>query len=120
MSTGYGYKPYVKKLVYETYDAGKYYFPENPRKTWDDVTMMWTEGALGVALAYIRAGNKEKGKEIIDEVLKFRSSSNGIYYSSFYATIALLLDKNIEVKSHAGVKQKLGEEFVVTEKAAYL
>jgi len=42
------------------------------------------------------------------------SSMNRLYYSSFYATIALLLDKNIEVKSHAGVKQKLGEEFVVT------
>ena len=44
------------------------------------------------------------------------SSMNRLYYSAFYATIALLLDKNIEVKSHAGVKQKLGEEFVVTRK----
>ena len=44
------------------------------------------------------------------------SSMNRLYYSSFYATIALRLDRNIEVKSHAGVKQKLGEEFVVTGK----
>jgi uncharacterized protein (UPF0332 family) len=29
------------------------------------------------------------------------SSMNRLYYSSFYATIALLLDKNIEVKFHA-------------------
>jgi len=39
---------------------------------------------------------------------------NRLYYAAFYATIALLLDKNIEVKSHMGVKQKLGEEFVIT------
>ena len=41
---------------------------------------------------------------------------NRLYYAAFYATIALLLDKNIEVKSHAGVKQKFGEEYVVTGK----
>jgi uncharacterized protein len=40
------------------------------------------------------------------------SSVNRLYYSAFYATIALLLFKDIEVKSHKGVKQKLGEEFV--------
>jgi uncharacterized protein (UPF0332 family) len=41
------------------------------------------------------------------------SSINRLYYSAFYATIALLLNKDIEVKSHNGVKQKLGEEFVL-------
>jgi len=40
------------------------------------------------------------------------SSINRLYYSAFYAAIALLLDNDIEVKSHNGVKQKLGEEFV--------
>jgi uncharacterized protein (UPF0332 family) len=32
------------------------------------------------------------------------SSINRLYYAAFYATIALLLDNNIEVKSHNGVK----------------
>ncbi len=41
------------------------------------------------------------------------SSINRLYYSVFYATVALLLHNNIEVKSHNGVKQKLGEEFVL-------
>ncbi len=41
------------------------------------------------------------------------SSINRLYYSAFYATIALLLYKDIEIKSHKGVKQKLGEEFVL-------
>ncbi len=40
------------------------------------------------------------------------SSINRLYYSAFYAVIALLLENDIEVKSHNGVKQKLGEEFV--------
>jgi uncharacterized protein (UPF0332 family) len=34
----------------------------------------------------------------------------------FYATIALLLANDIEVKSHNGVKQKLGEEFIAKGK----
>ena len=41
------------------------------------------------------------------------SSINRLYYSAFYATIALLLSNGIEVKSHNGVKQKLGEEFIL-------
>ncbi len=41
------------------------------------------------------------------------SSINRLYYSAFYAAIALLLNQGIEVKSHNGVKQKLGEEFVL-------
>ncbi len=40
------------------------------------------------------------------------SSINRLYYAAFYAVIALLLNDEIEVKSHNGVKQKLGEEFV--------
>jgi uncharacterized protein (UPF0332 family) len=41
------------------------------------------------------------------------SCVNRLYYAAFYATFALLLSKNIEVKSHDGVKKKLGEEFVI-------
>jgi hypothetical protein len=41
------------------------------------------------------------------------SSVNRLYYAAFYATIALLLNSGIEVKSHNGVKLKLGEEFVL-------
>jgi len=47
------------------------------------------------------------------ERASINSSVNRLYYAAFYATIALLLNKDIEVKSHKGVKQKLGEEFVL-------
>lgn len=46
----------------------------------------------------------------------FNSSINRLYYSAFYATVALLLDNDIEVKSHNGVKQRLGEEFIAKGK----
>lgn len=46
----------------------------------------------------------------------FNSSINRLYYAAFYAAIALLLANEIEVKSHNGVKQKLGEEFIAKGK----
>lgn len=60
-----------------------------------------------------RARETYKDAEVLYEMGSINSSVNRLYYSAFYATIALLLNKNIEVKSHKGVKQKLGEEFVL-------
>ena len=48
----------------------------------------------------------------LHKIGSINSCVNRLYYAAFYATLALLLNKNIEVKSHSGVKQKLGEEFV--------
>jgi uncharacterized protein (UPF0332 family) len=41
------------------------------------------------------------------------SSVNRLYYAIFYATIALFLHYDLEVKSHKSVKQKLGKDFVL-------
>jgi uncharacterized protein (UPF0332 family) len=41
------------------------------------------------------------------------SCVNRLYYAAFYATLALLVNNDIQVKSHNGAKQKLGEEFVL-------
>lgn len=81
---GTGYKPYANKLIYEDYEVGEYYFPDDPQKSWNDVDMMWTEGSLGVALAHLRIGNRAIGKKIIEEVIKYQSESGGIYHSSIY------------------------------------
>jgi hypothetical protein len=80
----FGYKPYIDKPVYENRNVNRFYFPDNPNKNWGDLDMMWTEGALGVSLAHIRFENEDKAKNIIKEVLKFRSRSGGIMYSSIY------------------------------------
>jgi uncharacterized protein (UPF0332 family) len=51
--------------------------------------------------------------EVLYKMGSINSSINRLYYPAFYANLAQLLDNNIEVKSHKGVKQKLGEEFVL-------
>ncbi|MFH1379337.1 MAG: exosortase-associated EpsI family protein [bacterium] len=84
MPEGRGYKPYRKKLIFERYNVGKYYYPGKPKKSWDDVNMMWTEGALGAALAYLRMGDQVKGKQIINDVIRYQVSSGGIRYSTLY------------------------------------
>ena len=61
-----------------------------------------------------------KARETLNEVHiliqnKFLNNAvNRIYYACFYAVSALLLDKNIQAKSHAGTKQMLGLHFVKT------
>ncbi len=81
---GFGYKPYIDKPIYENRKVNKFYFPSKPEKNWNDIDMMWTEGSLGVSLANIRFKNKDKAKDIIKEVLKYRSDSGGIAYSSVH------------------------------------
>jgi uncharacterized protein (UPF0332 family) len=39
---------------------------------------------------------------------------NRLYYACFYAVSALLVDKGISVKTHAGVRQMFGLHFIST------
>jgi len=81
---GVGYKPYIEKPVYENRKVNRFYFPSHPKKNWTDLNMMWTEGALGVSLAHLRFQNINKARDIINEVLKYRTESGGIAYSSLH------------------------------------
>ena len=64
----------------------------------------------------------ERARETVDEVKvhidnKFWNTAiNRLYYACFYAVGALLMKHNIEVSSHAGVRQKFGQHFVKAEK----
>ena len=60
-----------------------------------------------------RARETYKDAIYLYEIGSINSCINRLYYAAFYATHALLLNKDIVVKSHTGVKQKLGEEFVL-------
>ena len=60
-----------------------------------------------------RARETYKDAIYLHEIGSINSCVNRLYYAAFYATLALLLNNDIEVKSHSGVKQKLGEEFVI-------
>ncbi len=62
----------------------------------------------------------ERARETILEVQthiekKFWNTAiNRMYYACFYAVSALLFKNQIEVSSHAGIRQKFGELFVKT------
>ncbi len=62
----------------------------------------------------------ERAKETILEVQthienKFWNTAiNRMYYACFYAVSALLFKHNIDVASHAGIRNKFGEVFVKT------
>ena len=64
----------------------------------------------------------ERAKETIAEVEThienrfWNTAVNRMYYACFYAVNALLMKHNIEVSSHAGVRQKFGQHFVRTGK----
>ncbi|MGQ9631829.1 MAG: hypothetical protein ACUVXI_16195 [bacterium] len=76
-----GYKPYSSGTVYEDERVNAYYYPDNPEMGWDDVDMVWVEGSLGVALAYIKAGNPRRALEIIESAMALRSGG-GFRYST--------------------------------------
>jgi uncharacterized protein (UPF0332 family) len=46
----------------------------------------------------------------------WNTAVNRLYYSCFYAVIALLADQEIEVHSHSGVRQMFGLHFIRTGK----
>ena len=44
----------------------------------------------------------------------WNAAINRLYYSYFYAVLALLYQNNIEVKSHKGVRNQLSQKFIKT------
>ncbi len=57
----------------------------------------------------LRAKETFQDSKFLFEKGSWNSSLNRLYYSMFYAAIALLLHYKMEVKSHNGVKRKIGE-----------
>ena len=69
------------------------------------------------SLVSIRLQNaKETLKEISVHIENgfWNTATNRMYYACYYAVAALLLKNGISVKTHSGVRQALGKEFVVT------
>jgi toxin-antitoxin system antitoxin component len=57
-------------------------------------------------------------REVLDhcESGYYNTAVNRIYYACYYAASALLIANGFAVKSHDGVRQMLGKEFVLTGK----
>ena len=84
MTEGNGYKgygPYYNEPVYENKALNRHQFDGSENTEWDDINVVWSEGSLGAAAAWIRGGSPEKGLEIIRNMTEM-SVDGGLVYSS--------------------------------------
>lgn len=68
---------------------------------------------------YIRYRFKRAEEALSDALLlienkKWNTAINRLYYSCFYAVIALLLKNDIETRTHNGARNKFSEVFIKT------
>jgi hypothetical protein len=77
-----GYKPYAVKEIYEEVPAAiaAYYFPELKNRTWDEISGVWVEGTLGVALAFFKNGDKTEAEKILGRMIPLQSAGGGFVY----------------------------------------
>jgi hypothetical protein len=77
-----GYRPYFEDHIFPGFEAGRFYFPDNPRKQWRELPLVWSEGSLGVALAYLRTGQPDRTRQIIAGLRPLQVESSGLRYAS--------------------------------------
>ncbi len=62
----------------------------------------------------------QRAEESLDDALilienkKWNTAVNRLYYSCFYAVIALLLNNDIDTRTHNGARTKFSNEFIKT------
>jgi len=56
--------------------------------------------------------------KILADKKKWNSTINRLYYASYYAVMALLLDSNLNPTTHNGAKSNFTEHFIKTQKIA--
>jgi hypothetical protein len=60
-----GYGPYSDSPVYENAEVGRFFFPHDPHKQWRSLPIVWSEGTLGVALAWLHLGQAERARQLV-------------------------------------------------------
>lgn len=65
-----------------------------------------------------RADETLEEASLLANAAHYNAAINRLYYAAFYATLALLLNAGISVKTHAGVKTMLGLHFISKGKLA--
>ena len=76
-----GYSPYFDEPVYDDINLSRHILGGAGDTRWRDINVVWSEGSLGVAAAWIRGGEYEKGKDIIKS-MTLMSAEGGLIYSS--------------------------------------
>jgi hypothetical protein len=77
-----GYKPYYDLVLYEDPEINALFYPDAPEKNWNHFPMIWTEGSLGVAMAYLKLNKKEKASEIINSMIALQDKEGGLPYAT--------------------------------------
>ena len=63
-----------------------------------------------------RAKDTFDDAQILAERNKWNSTINRLYYSAYYAVMALLLDSDLKPTTHNGTKSCFSEHFILTSK----
>jgi hypothetical protein len=77
-----GYKPYIDLLLYEDPEINGLFYPEAPEKNWNDLPLIWPEGSLGVAMAYLKMKKSEQAVEIIKSIVRLQDREGGLPYAT--------------------------------------
>ncbi|MFC1522555.1 exosortase-associated EpsI family protein [Elusimicrobiota bacterium] len=77
-----GYKPYASGMIYESRPINKFYFSDYKSGLWENYEMVWPEGTLGVAMAYVRHGDIDKAQKILTQMAGLQDEHGGILYST--------------------------------------
>jgi hypothetical protein len=77
-----GYRPYADRPVYEDSAVGRFFFPSAPRREWGELPLVWSEGSLQVALAYLRAGQPVRARQVVQGLRPLQERQGGVRYAS--------------------------------------
>lgn len=77
-----GFRPYSNSPIYQDPQVGKFFFPESPQKEWRNLPLVWSEGTLGVALAHMRLGGRDRAIEVIEGLKPLQAENSGLAYAS--------------------------------------
>ena len=77
-----GYKPYADLLLYEDTELNTLFYPEAPEKNWNDLPLIWPEGSLGVAMAYLKMNKNKQAVEIIKAMIELQDGEGGLPYAT--------------------------------------
>jgi hypothetical protein len=77
-----GFRPYSDSPIYRDPEVGRFFFPDNPRRGWLDLPLVWSEGTLGIALANLKLGQPEEARRILDGLKPLQPGDGGLNYAS--------------------------------------
>jgi hypothetical protein len=76
-----GHRPYHEKPIYDDAQVQRLLLPDAPATRWKDLSFVWSEGTMGVALARARNGDAKRAAKLAADMLKMRDGG-GIRYGT--------------------------------------